>query len=115
MAKRCWNAFVVTMFDTLNDVTPSPMPNVWHPKRTLSTIARQKLFQREHNGAFLFLVMLVIGVLPKMRQLNYTSFGFVMMIKVVMLEALVENTLLEGPLCLFYGLCRKEQISPKMK
>jgi len=70
---------VVMMFGTLKDVTPSPMPNVRHCKRTPNIIARQKIFQGEHNGAFLLFVMLVIGMLLKVRQLNYTSFGFVMM------------------------------------
>jgi hypothetical protein len=36
---------------------------------------------------FLFLVMLVIGVLVEVRQLSYTSFGFIMMITIILLEA----------------------------
>jgi hypothetical protein len=75
--------FMVMMFGTLNDVTLSPMPNVWHCKRTPSTIAKQKSFQGEQNGVFLLLVMLVIGVLPKVRQLSYISFGFVMISKLL--------------------------------
>jgi hypothetical protein len=70
MARRCWNAFVVMMFGTLNDVTPSPMPNVQHCKRTTHVIAKQKSFQGEQNGVFLLLVMLVIGVLPEVQQLS---------------------------------------------
>jgi hypothetical protein len=72
MAKRCWNAYVVTMFDTLNNVTPSPMPTVWNHKRSLNIIARKKSFQGEQNGAFLLFVMLVFKVLPEVQQLNYT-------------------------------------------
>jgi hypothetical protein len=75
--------FMVMMFGTLNDVTPSPMPNVRHCKRTPSTIAKQKSFQGEQNGVFLFLVMLVIGVLPKVQQLSYTNFGFVMILELL--------------------------------
>jgi hypothetical protein len=96
------------MFGTLNDVTPSLMPNVQHYKRTPSTIARKKSFQGEHNGAFLLFVMLVIGVLPKVWQSNYTSFGFVMMIEAIVLEASGESMQMEGRLCFLYGLCKKE-------
>ncbi len=115
MVKMCWNAFVVTMFGTLNDVTPSLVPNVWYCKRTPSIITRQKSFQREHNKAFFLLVMLVIGVLLEVWQLNYTSSSFVMMIRVVVLEALGENMQLEASLCLLYGMWRNEHISSKMR
>jgi len=84
MVRRCWNAFVVMMFGTLNDVTPSPMPNVQCCKRTQNIIARKKSFQGEENEAFMLLIMLVIGVLREVRQLSYTSSGFVMMIRVVL-------------------------------
>ncbi len=106
---------MATMFDILNDVSPSPMPNVRHYKRTPNIIARQKSFQGEQNDSFLLLVMLVIEVYPEVRELNYTSSGFVMMIRAVVLKAPKESTQLEGPLCLLYGMCRKEHISPKMR
>jgi hypothetical protein len=48
--------------------------------------------------------MLVIGVLLEVWQLNYTSSSFVMMIRVVVLEALGENMQLEASLCLLYGM-----------
>ncbi len=36
---------------------------------------------------FLLVVMLVIGVLIEVRQLNYTRFGFIMMIIIILSEA----------------------------
>ncbi len=63
---------------------------------------------------FLLLVMLVIGVFIEVRQLSYTSSGFITMITIVFLEAPGGNTQLVGMLCLLYGLCNKGQISFKM-
>ncbi len=51
--------------------------------------------------------MLVIGKYLKAWELSYTSSGFVMMIRAIMLKALRENAWLEGSLCLLYGMCRK--------
>ncbi len=60
---------MVMMFGMLKNVTPSPMPNVPYCKRTPNIIARQKIFQGEHNGTFLLLVMLVIRMLQEVQQL----------------------------------------------
>jgi hypothetical protein len=57
-------------------------------KRTRTTIARPKLFQKEYIVAFILLVMLAIRVLLKVQQLNFTNFGFVMTTKIVMSKAL---------------------------
>jgi hypothetical protein len=44
----------------------------------------------------MFLIMLVIGVFPEGRQLSYTSFGFVMMISIVVSETLRGSMQFEG-------------------
>lgn len=61
------------------------------------------------------LVMLVIRVLREVRQLSYISYGFVMMIRVIVLEVLKESTQLTYLLCFLYGMCKKKQISPNMR
>jgi hypothetical protein len=76
-------------------------------KKTPTTIVRRKLLQKEQIMALILLVMLAMGVLLKVQQLNCTNFGFIMMTKIVMLKALKRSMQLTCQLCLQYGLCKK--------
>jgi hypothetical protein len=67
------------------------MFNVQRYKRTPTTIARPKLLQKEQIVAFILIVMLTIGVLLGVQQLNCTNFGFIMITKFFMSKALKRN------------------------
>jgi hypothetical protein len=84
------------MFGALNNVPKSQMLNVWHCKRTPNIIAKQKSFIKKKIMAFMFLVMLVIGMRPWVWQLSYTSSNFSIMIIIVMLVAQGGNMQLIG-------------------
>jgi hypothetical protein len=59
--------------------------------------------------------MLVPSLQPKVYQLSYISFGFVMVTLCVVWEGQARNMQLIGQPCLPYGMCKKGQISFKLK
>jgi hypothetical protein len=91
------------------------MLNVQPYKRTPTTNVRPKLLQKEQIVAFILVVMLTIGVLLEVQQLNRTKFGFIMITKFFMSKTLKRNMQLTCQSCLQYGLCKKGSISFKTK
>ncbi len=76
---------------------------------------KTKIIQNIHIMVFLLCVMLVIGLQPKVHRSNYINFGFVMMSLIIVWEGQTTNMHLIGQPCLHYGLCKKGQISFKLK
>jgi len=66
-------------FGELNVVLQSQAIVAQHCKKTLNNIAKLKSFINKQIVVLLLCVMLVIGLQPKVYQLSYISFGFVMM------------------------------------
>jgi len=56
--------------------------------------------------------MLVIGVLREVQQLSYTSYGFVMIIRVVVLEASKESMQLTCLLCFLMACVGNNRFHP---
>ncbi len=81
----------------------------------LHLTTKPKAFQNKLITVFLLCVMLVSGLQPKVHQLNYISFGLVMITLIVVWEGQKKNMHLIGQPCFHYGLCKQGQISFKLK
>jgi hypothetical protein len=79
MVRKSLNAFLGKSLGELNIAPQSQTPFVQRCKKTLNISTKPKWFQNKQIMVFLLHVMLVISLQPKVYQLSYISFGFVMM------------------------------------
>jgi hypothetical protein len=79
MVRRSLSAYVGMTFGELNVVLQNQTVLAQHCKKTLNNITKLKSFLNKQIVVLLLCVMLVIGLQPKVYQLSYISFGFVMM------------------------------------
>jgi hypothetical protein len=79
MERWSLSAYVGMAFGELNVILPSQIVIAQCCKKTLNNIAKLKLFLNKQIMVLFLCVMLVIGPRPKVYQLNYISFDFVMM------------------------------------
>jgi len=79
MVWRSLNASMGMAFGELNVVPRSQTIIAWCYKKTQNTTTKLESFQNKQIMVFLLCVMLVISMQPKVYQLSYISFGFVMM------------------------------------
>jgi hypothetical protein len=86
MVQRSLNAYVVMAFGELNVFPRTQVVIVQRYKNTINNITKLESFLNKQIMVFLLNVMLVIGLQPKVYQLNYISFGFVMMTLCVVWE-----------------------------
>jgi hypothetical protein len=83
MVWRSLNAFVVMRFGESNVTFQILKLNSQHYKKTLNITKKPKSFQNKQIMVFFLLVMLVIGLQPKVHQLSQISCGFVMMTLII--------------------------------
>jgi hypothetical protein len=93
-------------FGELNVVPRTQAIIVQHCKNTVNDITKLESFLNKQIMVFLLNVMLVIGLQPKVYQLSYISFGFVMMTLCVVWEGQTRNMHSIGLPCLPYGMCK---------
>jgi hypothetical protein len=70
MVWKSLSVFVVMAFGELNATLQSLKLVSQHCKKTLNTTIKPKSFKNKQIMVFLFHVMLVIGLQPKVHQLN---------------------------------------------
>jgi hypothetical protein len=78
--------FCGATFGELNVVPQNQTIIGQHCKKTLNIIRKPKSFQNKQIMLFLLHIILVIDLQPKVYQLNYISYCFVMMILCVLWE-----------------------------
>ncbi len=96
MMRRSLNAFMGMAFGELNIIPRNKAVIAQHCKKTLNTTTKPKSFQNKQIMVFMFHVMLVTNLQPKVYQLSYISFGFVMMTLCVVWEGEIGNMHLIG-------------------
>ncbi len=107
--------FVDMVSSVLSVVPLNPTLNAMLYKKTLAMrVVRWKSYHKKWLLAFLLHIMMVGGIASKVVFESHIDFGFVMMIWIIILKVLEQSMRLIDPLCLYYGLFKKEPISFRM-